>query len=350
MMHDAGMTGYHVVVSPAKPFKAGIAHTNAIFSKFPIRSVARHPVERARDIIEVEINVNGRALTLFNNHWKSGASKPELERIRIKNAEVLRARIEERLRVDPQADIIVGGDLNSHYNHDRLYPEIRTGINETLRSQAREGEGLYNLWYELPPEKRYSEVWRGLRGTLMHLILTPGLYDAKGISYVDGSFRVGVIPRVNADALGRPWRWNFAGEQGGGASDHFPLVARFRTTPFEASGPLNRENDAPEEEIPHEVDLEELLDDLPDGRLLKELSENPADFEKDLGAIVGRLFAVKASIAQKRPLRLDVDGQEWPAYAPPHLYKQLKTGAALELVVRFGHWQGQKQLVVEAIR
>ena len=54
--------------------------------------------------------------------------------------------------------------------------------------RAPEGPDLYNLWFELPVEQRYSEVWRGRRGTLMHLLVTRGLYDAAGISYVDGSF------------------------------------------------------------------------------------------------------------------------------------------------------------------
>ncbi len=41
---------------------------------------------------------------------------------------------------------------------------------------------------------------------------------------MDGSFQVLMVPGLNADPLGRPLEWSFAGETGGGASDHFPVT------------------------------------------------------------------------------------------------------------------------------
>ena len=92
-------------------------------SKFPIIESRLHPIERARPILETTILVNGHNLTLFNNHWKSGASSPEMELHRIQNAEVLRKRIDELVREDPKIDLLVGGDLNSHYNQSVVYKE-----------------------------------------------------------------------------------------------------------------------------------------------------------------------------------------------------------------------------------
>lgn len=352
MMDDIGMDGYHVAVAPTKPLDSGIAHVNAIFSRFPVKQVHFHKIEQARDIIEVELDVNGHSLWVYNNHWKSGASNPDREPIRVQNASILRALVDERLEADPQTDILVGGDLNSHYNHSILYPDIQTGINDVLDSQGRELWGgapeainFYNLWYEIPAKTRYSEVWRGRRGTLMHLILSRGLYDASGISYVDQSFEVGQFRGLNADAMGRPLEWNFAGQKGGGASDHFPLIARFSTRAFDSKTKPATGLDALDYEMRHDADPTVIPVNLPDGRFLNK------DFQADEGDIVDRLYSVKATVIRERPLRLDVAGKEWSAYAPaPHVYERLKKGAEKELVVSYGYWKGKPQLVVAAIR
>ncbi|MGB0742985.1 MAG: endonuclease/exonuclease/phosphatase family protein [Opitutales bacterium] len=343
-MADVGMEGYQFAVAPEKDLDSGIAHVNAIFSRFPIVQVSHHEIPQARDITEAELDIGGHSVWVFNNHWKSGASSPEREPIRVENAKVLRTLVDARLEHSPLADIIIGGDLNSHYNHSVLYPDIETGINGVLGSQAIEGEGLYNLWYEIEPEARYSEVWRGRRGTLMHIIVSPGLYDREGVSYVDGSFRIGKLVGLNADAMERPLAWNFAGKKGGGASDHFPLVARFSTVPFEANGPLNVADDALDYERRHDADPSIIPSNLPDGRFLNDESV------RDSGKLVGSLFSISAKVVSERPLRLEMDGKEWPAYAPaPHVRTLLVKEAELDLVVSYGYWKGKSQLVVEAV-
>ena len=91
------------------------------------------------------------------------------------------------------------------------------------------GRPLYNLWFELPAARRGSDTYRGEWGTLMHLIISRGLYDQNGVQYVDNSFAVGRFAGLNADADGLPLRWTFDGPAGGGFSDHFPVSARFTT-------------------------------------------------------------------------------------------------------------------------
>lgn len=349
---DHGLDGYEVVTAPAKGLDSGVAHTNAVFSKFPIRQVRRHPLHQARDIIEAELDVGGRPLIVYVNHWKSGASNPGREPVRVENAKVLRALVDARLEADPAADIIVAGDLNSHYNHSILYPGIETGINDVLGSDGDEsfgGNDLYNLWFELPPEARYSEVWRGRRGTLMHMLLTPGLYDQNGVNYVDGSFDKLVLPGVNADAIGRPLEWHFTGRTGGGASDHFPVCARFTTAPFERTGEPSPGEDAPDFERPLNVrDYPGSLD-LPDGSFLNALGD------EELAPYVARLYAVEATVLSIRPLRLKVGDRVWPAYyADPELIGEgglpdhLDAGE-VRLAVQPNFYRGNSQLVVEDI-
>ena len=349
---ESGMIGYNVATAPSRGYESKIAHTNAIFSRFPLKDVRLHRLVQARDIIEAEILVDGHPLIVFVNHWKSGASNPKREPIRVENAKVLRGLIDARLDADPKADIIVAGDLNSHYNHSNLYPDIKTGINEVLGSSGCESfieNDIYNLWYELPALKRYAEVWRGRIGTLMHMLLTHGLYDDRGINYVDGSFSQLILPGINADAIGRPLKWHFAGKAGGGASDHFPIYARFTTTPFEKKGTLSEGNDT--------LDFEPALNvsnylgtlNLPDGTFLNKLSE------AELSSYVAQLFVVNATILSIRPLRINVRDRTWPAYySDKSLIKEgglidLIGAGEFRLIVKPNFYKGESQLVVEAI-
>jgi endonuclease/exonuclease/phosphatase family metal-dependent hydrolase len=238
-MADLGLSGYQLVVADGDSLASNgrkIEHRNGVFTRFPIRSTRSHPTRDARAILEVQVEIDGAPLHLFANHWKSGASDPATEGTRVANAKTLRARLDEILRADPNADIVIGGDLNSQYNHKQRYPQMaETGINDALRSQGNElavqgrQHDLYNLWYELPAPERGSDTYRGEWGTLMHLIISRGLYDYRGVQYADNSFAVAKFPGLNADASGLPKRWSFDGPAGGGTSDHFPVLARFST-------------------------------------------------------------------------------------------------------------------------
>ncbi|MDO8543716.1 MAG: endonuclease/exonuclease/phosphatase family protein [Opitutaceae bacterium] len=236
---DAGVTGYHVVAAAdliAPGTNRPLEQKNVVLTRFPVKAARSHPTVDARAILEVEVEVDGAPLYVFANHWKSGAGDPVTEPTRIENARTLRQRLDEILRADPNADIILGGDFNSQYNQKQRYPAMKTAaMNDVLRSQGNElavrrpDRDLYNLWYELSPEQRGSDTFRGEWGTLMHLIITRGLYDFRGVQYVDNSFAVGKFAGLNADDKGLPVRWSGEGATGSGFSDHFPVSAKFTT-------------------------------------------------------------------------------------------------------------------------
>ena len=236
---DAGLVGYHVAVTDERPAQhengPGAAVRNVLFSRFPITSVRTHPLLGARGVLEVVVEVDGSPLTVLVNHWKSGAGDPATEETRRENAKVLRARLDEIFKTDPHADLVIAGDLNSHYNQKQRYRALRTtGINDVLGSQGNElalrgkDRDLYNLWFELPSDQRGSDTYQGEWGTLIHLIVSRGLYDQNGVQYEDGSFAVLKFTGLNANGLGLPNRWS-RGKLPGGFSDHFPVHARFRT-------------------------------------------------------------------------------------------------------------------------
>ena len=133
---DAGLTGYRVVIGENVTAAASERKQEikcVVFTRFPVTRTHSHPTLNARAILEVQVDVDGAPLTLLANHWKSGAGDPETESARVANARTLRTRLDEILREDPNADVIIGGDFNSQYNQKQRYPQMKTtGINDVL--------------------------------------------------------------------------------------------------------------------------------------------------------------------------------------------------------------------------
>lgn len=360
-IQDEGLGPYHVAIGDYEPALSreigDIAHVNAVFSRFPITASQTHQTVGARGILEATLDVHGHPLHVFVNHWKSGASNPDTEPLRIGNARVLRARLDALLREDPRADIVIGGDFNSQYNQKARYPQMRvTAMDDILRSQGdelalREGRAdLYNLWFELPPEQRGSDVWRQAWGTLMHILITPGLHDYRGIQYVDNSFAVGRFPGLNADpATGRPLRWYFA-DGGGGFSDHFPVSARFRVVgqteaPAEWMPLENPSRTAvgPAEPVPVRLSLDAVprLADWPEGEAFPR------------GDLIGRFFEVSGKVKRLRPFLIEIDGPggEFGVWihdrdARERFFGRYRPGQRIRFIGELGQYRGRWQFVV----
>jgi len=359
-LEDAGLTGYHMAVGDDQPSPPTAERPKAIknvtLSKFPIVAVRQHQVERARVILETELDVAGHRLYVFNNHWKSGASSEVEEQVRIGNARVLQARLREILTADPHADVIVGGDLNSHYNQKLRNPQmIRTGIDDELQvgyseTQLQAGTiPLYNLWYELPPEQRGSDVFRGAWGTLMHIIISRGLHDWSGIQYQDNSFQVARIPGENSGIGGAPIRWSGGGPTGSGYSDHLPIYAHFRAVEDGRTDQLmvlDDPSDTPPTDALFGVNyaaanLQAALraDDLPTGADLRD------------GSFSHRLFFVEGAAIAGRFPQVRFEGEVYDIYSPlDEVREKLRTQAARDRKLRFygilGTFRGNWQFVV----
>lgn len=361
-LEEIGLAGY----TPVLPqIKAGdwlegdrsIAHTNALFTRFPVRSARQHSAPGARDIHEVTLGIEGKNLTIFNNHWKSGASNPDFEPLRVGAAKVLRARVNQILRSDPEADILLVGDFNSHHNQHLVLPGIETGIHHILRSGDSEkallqgGSDFYNLWYEKAPDQRGSEVWRGRWGTLMQMIVSRGLYDRRGIHYVDNSFRRIAVDGLNYDALAdQPVRWHFFGK-GGGFSDHLPVMASFRVeagTAPEQPLWINLENPSQGGETQASPPLVE------ESRILQ--GQHPAhtvlqDADDDfLAANMGRFYQVNTKLLSAQPAAIAVGKRVFRLWSPdPALREKLQNGRfgdPLKFVGQLGFYRGNLQFVI----
>lgn len=358
---EAGVNGYHVVmgdreVAPGSDRRQEIAC--AVFTRFPVREVRRHPTLNARTILEVRVDVDGAPLTVFANHWKSGAGDPATEPIRVANARTLRNRLDEILRTDPDADVIIGGDFNSQYNQKQRYPQMReTGLNDILGSQGdelairRPGVPLYNLWFELRPEERGSDTYRGEWGTLIHLLITRGLYDRHGVQYVDNSFAVARIPGLNADDQGVPVRWSFEGPGGGGFSDHFPVSARFTTV---GNGPAGQYVDLVRPstgELPAAAAVKVARPKVDPAKLAVRPDEIPAGTSIRTAGFKGRIFHVEGRVAPGSRLAVEYRGETYDVWSfdeplRTQLRARFREGAKVRFYAELGQYRERWQFVV----
>lgn len=231
---------------------------SVLLSKFPIVSYNELKVSnhyRERPILKATLQIGKDELIVYVNHWKAKTG-PESKRLEF--ADTLAADI-KRLRVD--ADFVALGDFNSNYNEMETIQNDKklndtgglTGINhilKTAKSQPKEkpelaqkadvaasGDGryLYNLWLEIPKQERVSEWFGKEKNTPDNMIISKGLFDKKGVSYVDSSFEVFRPSYLMKN--GRAYRWEDAGESRAfsipqGYSDHLPLKAKFKIGGF----------------------------------------------------------------------------------------------------------------------
>jgi exonuclease III len=239
----------YAAIAEAKP----TAVKCAMLSKFPMVSTSEIHVAgaAARSILKVVLDIEGRHLIVYINHWKSKFG-PESQRL-----PYAKALSEDIGKLPAATDFILTGDFNSDYNEFETFRDIKrfndtdgiTGINHLLNTVkngrlvdeallVRQSGNLYlyNLWLELPEYRRWSVNFFGRKNSPDGIIVSKGLYDGQGIAYLDNSF-----DRYDPEYLfqnGVVYRWQRAESGRGkhlghGYSDHLPVYARFTTRPFQ---------------------------------------------------------------------------------------------------------------------
>ena len=359
---DRGLAPYRIIVADnvtAPGTARALDQKNAVFTRFPVKAVRSHPTLDARATLEVQLEIDGATLYVFANHWKSGASDAATEPTRVANARTLRARLDEILKADPNADIILGGDFNSQYNQKQRYRAMKTtALNDVLGSQGNElavrspQRALYNLWYELPAAERGSDTFRGEWGTLMHLIVSRGLYDFRGIQYVDNSFRVAKFRGLNADDKGLPVRWSNDGPAGGGFSDHFPVAARFVTVtenrPDRYLSLRNASVEQPADEPAVKIDFG-AIDVV---AAAQQTGAIPAGTSIRADAYKGKIFRVEGRVAPGDRLAVEFRGETYDVWSfNEALRNQLRAahpaGSTLRFYGELGQYRGRWQFVIQ---
>jgi predicted extracellular nuclease len=207
----AGANGPELTQSPGR-----IDPTNSAFNS-------------SRKPLVGEFTFNGQKLFLIGNHFNSkGGDQPLFGRFqpptrssevqRKQQAQIVRAFVDDILAIDPDANVIVLGDIN-----DFQFSEVLTIL---------EGSGatrLHTLIESLPVEEQYSYVFDGNSQTLDHILISPNLF-------ANAAFAFDVV-HVNAEFNPQ-------------TSDHDPQLARFTlvaaTPPTAGSFGVNVTEDTPQ--------------------------------------------------------------------------------------------------------
>ncbi|WP_457594074.1 endonuclease/exonuclease/phosphatase family protein [Hydrogenimonas sp.] len=255
----------------------GTTVKNALLSRYPIlqkREVVPSS-DRLRSVLEVLVDVQGQRLRLFVNHWKSRGGP---ESLRLLSARALAERLQT---LNTGEEYILLGDFNSDWREWRTIKGSKrlndtqglTGINHILGT-IRDGRSItkrtvtppfhYDLWLELPPQRRWSHNFYGRKSALDHILLPASMFDDKGINYIDRSFR-----RFKPAYLFKPggalFRWQLAKRghgrhKGAGYSDHLPIYAEFTTEPFRFEKVAAERKGSEAEISPVKVSVSDLYD------------------------------------------------------------------------------------------
>lgn len=224
----------------------------ALLSRFAILDSSEIVAEKGsgRSILRADIDISGNRLIVFVNHWKS-KSGPESRRLAS-----ARALAEAVKKLPEKTDYVLIGDFNTNYNehetirHRPAFNDTggKTGLQHVLNTRFQgaavdepqliraPAQSLhYNLWLELPGDRRWSARFFGRPQSPDAILLPAALYDDHGISYLDNSF-----DRFDPGYLfdrHRIRRWQRADRGRGrhlgrGYSDHLPVYACLQTGPF----------------------------------------------------------------------------------------------------------------------
>lgn len=186
-------------------------------------SIDSIPDFKTRDILYVKGEfLGGRTIHVFVNHWPSrrgGELESEIKRIRA--AEVARAKIDEILKDDPKANIILMGDFNDHPNN--------TSIENTLKAKqiTDENADLYNLLYDDQLAGLGTHNFKNEWGVLDQFIVSKALY--KGKHKIKLLTKDAVIVKEDfqlykaADGTMKPATTYGGDKYYGGYSDHLPI-------------------------------------------------------------------------------------------------------------------------------
>ncbi|MDX9800894.1 MAG: endonuclease/exonuclease/phosphatase family protein [Spirochaetia bacterium] len=239
---------YKYIISPDSD---GSAITTGIISRYPLENVKYHSIflegfENLRTITEAQISTPANDFYIFNCHLKSKLGGAEFtEAARIEAAGAIRRRCREIISQNPDAEIIIAGDLNENIDeyqrqmgryttalmplkeagegYDGKVLEsslIVTGNPENLQTEKSKAV-FYSPWLE--GKEAGSYFYRNSWETIDHFLLSPSLFNKKGFEY--SGFEV-----LKKEALirgsGEPLKWNSRSESG--YSDHLPILLFLR--------------------------------------------------------------------------------------------------------------------------
>ncbi|MGQ7869401.1 endonuclease/exonuclease/phosphatase family protein [Sunxiuqinia sp. sy24] len=216
--------GKYQIVHIDSPDKRGI-DVGLLFRKGEFKLMHQEallvdPGFATRDILYVYGKLGKDKIHLFVNHWPSRwGGTEQSEPNRLVAAQTLKNKVDELLAENPDAKIIILGDMNDEPDNKSLAETLTAAAPNTTSE-------LYNLMIPLDEQHQGSYNYRGNWNMIDNLIVSGALLSGSGFVVTD---QLGAV-------FHRPWMEyrNKSGEMSpkrtyggpnyyGGISDHFPV-------------------------------------------------------------------------------------------------------------------------------
>lgn len=178
-----------------------------------------------RDILYVKGNNGNDTFHIFVNHWPSRrGGQAESEHKRVYAASVLRNFIDEIFKNEPNANIIIMGDMNDEPQNKSLSETLNAKNNNPLTSSSE----LYNLMYDKDLNKEGTFSYNGEWNMLDNMIISKNLLtkeDGFKADYTSGTiFKADFLLYYNTKIDQKTPSKTFGGDNYfGGYSDHLPI-------------------------------------------------------------------------------------------------------------------------------
>ena len=185
---------------------------------------------KTRNILKVKLKYNKTTdVYVFVNHWPSRREgEKESEPRRVYAAEQLRKSVDEILKVDAKAKIIIMGDFNDHPDNKSIQTTLKA------MEKPKDGGSLYNAFFLIDKNRQGSHLFDNEWRSLDQIIISQGLWkDKKGLSFSEGSATVFkkdfILFKNNKTGEVKPNR-TYGGEKYfNGYSDHLPIYIKLGT-------------------------------------------------------------------------------------------------------------------------
>ena len=180
-----------------------------------------------RDILWVKGKLDGETVHIYVNHWpsRSGGEKRSAPG-RNAAAQVCRNHMDSINRAEPNAKLIVMGDLNDDPTNESV-----AAILNAKGSQGQVGKnGLYNPWMELYKKGMGTHAYQDAWGLFDQIIISQSWLDRSqpGFFYYQPHiFNRSYLVENNGKWKGYPMRTWDGNSYRGGYSDHFPTYLIF---------------------------------------------------------------------------------------------------------------------------
>ena len=193
--------------------------SNKLFVKLPTGAKDAY---YTRDILWVKGQLNGETIHVYVNHWpsRSGGEKRS-EPGRMAAAAVCRKHIDSIQKAEPDAKIVVMGDLNDDPTNKSVATVLRSGDKDELVEKGT----LFNPWLDLYKRGIGTLAYQDAWGLFDQIIISKPWLDRnqKGFFfYQPHVFNREYLVENNGRYKGYPMRTWDGNSYRGGYSDHFP--------------------------------------------------------------------------------------------------------------------------------